>query len=462
MLPDLASRYFMGVEGLDYLIAVISGSHQREVLYSSQPGFAAEDIPDADGRMDVFGDATKRRFGASLVVFHPVSDNAKVSGMGPAMGTQWFPLLDASKSDAGWQLIVRHRRGGPLGAFVSEMHRRDLAISFGVLFLLVGLVAMLIVASLRANRLARLQMDFVTAVSHELRTPLTIISSAAENITQGVVGTREQVLQYGKVIEGQSRQLSRLVEEVLLFAATREDRHRYDSRPLRVADIIDSALKATTDLIDAAQFTVERDVPDDLPPVRGDLSALSQCLQNLVTNALKYGGSSRWIGIRSKVQDDKVSISVSDRGMGIDPADLPRVFEPFYRGSSVTAAQIHGTGLGLSLAKNIAEAMHGELTVVSEPERGTTFTLHLPVTGNSPRRTPDRPIYYGLHAFEGLAVPDDSPHQRGRFGPAAESASGWLCYVGGGFRLDDTRRHCFVFLHQPFRRSRQSGRGRRG
>ena len=382
ILPELAKRYFTGAEGLDYLIAVVSGPRHAEVLYSSDPDFGAQDVSDADGRMDVFGEATGRRFGSSPYVFHPVSANGNFSGMGPAMATQWFPLLDETKSDAGWQLIVRHRRGGPLGAFVSEMHRRDLAISFGALFLLVAMVAMVIVASLRANRLAKLQMDFVTAISHELRTPLTIIGSAAENISQGVVGSREQIEQYGKVIEGQTRQLSRLVEEVLLFAATREDRHRYDRRPLQVTQIVDATLAGTSDLIEAAQFTLDRDIPRGLPQVYGDLPALSQCLQNLVTNALKYSGSQRWIGIRASLQDEKICISVSDRGIGIEPADLPRIFEPFFRSSSVTAAQIHGTGLGLSLAKNIAEAMRGELTVVSEPGKGTTFTLRLPAAGD--------------------------------------------------------------------------------
>lgn len=381
ILPDLARRYFMGVEGLDYLIAVISGPSNRDVLYSSDPGFGNDDVTDADGRLDIFGKAIARRYGSSPYVFHKLSENAKLP-VG-SQGSQWFPLLDESHPESGWQLIVRHRRGGALGAFVAEMHRRDLAISFGVLLLLVALLAMLIVTSLRASRLAKLQMDFVTAISHELRTPLTIIGSAAENITHGVVGTREQVEQYGRVIEGQTRQLSRLVEEVLLFAATREDRHRYDSRLLQVNDIVDATLTATSDLIKAAGFTVERDIPQNLPQVRGDLSALSQCLQNLVTNALKYGGNPRWIGIRARLQNEKVSISVSDHGIGIEPADLPRIFEPFFRSSSVTAAQIHGTGLGLSLAKNIAEAMRGELTVVSDPGRGTTFTLHLPVSGSS-------------------------------------------------------------------------------
>lgn len=385
MLPDLAKRYFMGVDGLDYLVAVVSSPHPREVVYSSDPGFGEDEIPDADGRMDVFGDVTSKQFGGPLYVFHQLSDTAKLAGVTGSMGTQWFPLLDEQSSGEGWQLIVRHRRGGPLGAFVAEMHRRDLAISFGVLFLLVAMVAVLVVISLRAHRLGKLQMDFVTAISHELRSPLTIIGSAAENLAHGVVGTPDQIEQYGKAIQGQTRQLSRLVEEVLLFAATSEDRHRYNPRPLEVSAIVDSTLAATSDLIEAAEFVVERDVPANLPQVHGDLAALSQCLQNLVTNALKYGGTQtqKWIGIRASLHQDssgnrEVRIGVSDRGPGIDLPDLPHIFEPFFRSSSATKAQIHGTGLGLSLAKNIAEAMQGQLTVVSFPGKGTTFTLHLP------------------------------------------------------------------------------------
>jgi signal transduction histidine kinase len=303
ILPDLAKRYFMGVDGLDYLIAVVSGSEPRQVIYSSDPGFGEGEVADADGRMDVFGNATMKSFGSPLYVFHQLSENARLAGIPGTIGTQWFPLLK-DNDESGWQLIVRHRRGGALGAFVAEMHRRDLAISFGVLFLLIAMVSVLIVTSLRANRLAKLQMDFVTAVSHELRSPLTIIGSAAENITHGVVTTKEQIDQYGRVIESQTRQLSRLVEDVLLFAATREDRHRYTSRSLEVSEIVEATLAATDDLIKAAEFVVDRDVQPNLPKVRGDLGAISQCLQNLITNALKYSGDRKWIGITASAYED--------------------------------------------------------------------------------------------------------------------------------------------------------------
>ena len=114
------------------------------------------------------------------------------------------------------------------------MQRRDLAVSFGALLLLVVSMGMLVVASSRAQRLARLQLDFVTAVSHELRTPLTVISSAADNIAQGVVHGQEQLMQYGSVIGNHVRQLSALVEQMLLFAATNHGQPRLTQRTLEV------------------------------------------------------------------------------------------------------------------------------------------------------------------------------------------------------------------------------------
>ena len=279
-----------------------------------------------------------------------------------------------------------------MGAFVSELQRRDLMISFGVLLLLVVSMAMLITTSYRAQRLAKLQMNFVTTISHELRTPLTVISSAADNIAHGVVEGKQQLIQYGSVIGSQARQLSGLVEQILLFAAAREGRQRYNSRLVQIPEMIDAALNNTAGLIRSAQFTVERDLAPNLPGVVGDPSALSQCLQNLITNALKYGGEKRWIGIRASIKargamSKEIQISISDRGMGIASSDLPHIFEPFYRSSSVAAAQIHGTGLGLPLAKSIAEAMKGDLTVTSTPGQGSTFTLHLPCAEASPNGT---------------------------------------------------------------------------
>jgi signal transduction histidine kinase len=232
-------------------------------------------------------------------------------------------------------------------------------------------------------RMARMQMDFAASVSHELRTPLAVLCSAVDNIADGVVRSKEQLAKYSAVIHNQSRQINGLVNQVILFVSTNGGKARYTLHPLRVSEVVDSALIGTQELIRNAGFTMEQHIEPGLPPIRGDLSALSQCLQNLITNALKYGQRGRSISIRASREGtndrQEVRISVQDHGNGIDRADLHRIFEPFFRSAAATAGQIHGTGLGLPIAKSLAEAMGGKLTVTSEVGVGSTFTLHLPV-----------------------------------------------------------------------------------
>jgi signal transduction histidine kinase len=393
VLPALAQRYFRGTEGLDYQVAVTTGGQVSGPLYSSDTGFGATKIADADGTMNIFGRANANGNGSPIHIFHTPSEE---NGPAASAAVTWFPLLRDAGTNEDWRLIVRHRRGGALGAFIADSRRRDLAISFGVLLLLVISMGILIFTSTRAQRLAKLQMDFVTAVSHELRTPLTVISSAAENIAHGVVEGKPQLEQYGSVIGAQARKLFEMVEQILLFAAIREGQQRYSLRPLDVPEILDTALVSTAGLIRTAGFHVEQQIEPNLPRTLGDLPALSQCVQNLITNALKYGSEQKWIGIQARLAEHgltgkEIQISVSDRGIGIAPEELPHIFEPFYRSPSVTAAQIHGTGLGLPLAKSIVEAMNGQITVASMSGRGSTFTMHLPCLEHSVRQLEAKP-----------------------------------------------------------------------
>jgi len=137
-------------------------------------------------------------------------------------------------------------------------------------------------------------------------------------------------------------------------------------------------------MVTGGAVTLERHIEPGLPPVAADFSALTQCLQNLINNAIKYGGESRWISIRAAAQKEKdtvreVTITVEDHGMGIGPGELKQIFDPFYRSPAVAGSNIHGTGLGLPLAKTLIEAMRGRLTVESEIGKGARFTVHLPV-----------------------------------------------------------------------------------
>src|SRR2546423_3305034 len=176
--------------------------------------------------------------------------------------------LHYSDQDQALQLSVRHRKGS-LDAVVAGIRRRNLAISFAVLLVLAASMGMVIITSQRARTLARLQMDFVAAVSHELRTPVAVISSAGENIADGVVSGKQQLTQYGNVIKTQARQLIQLIEQILLFAATRDKQPRYDVRPMEVAELVERALNNTGALLQGEGFTVEKHIAPNLPQVMG-------------------------------------------------------------------------------------------------------------------------------------------------------------------------------------------------
>ena len=276
-----------------------------------------------------------------------------------------------------------------LGNVRAQAHRSEVRL-IGILtftFLLSSAAVWAIQRSrmLNAIQLAKMQMEFVASVSHELRTPLAVLSSAADNIADGLVEGKAEIRKYCTVIQDQSRQMTGLVDEILLFASTEDRKNRYVMQGLRVSQIIEAVLASTKELIQGAGFEVETRVEPDLPMVTGDLAAISQCLQNLVGNAVKYSGTSRWIAVHAfaapvgEGRGREVRISVSDRGIGIERSELANVFDPFYRTPRVSGLQIHGTGLGLSLAKRIAETMGGRLSVVSETSVGSTFTLHLPI-----------------------------------------------------------------------------------
>lgn len=234
-----------------------------------------------------------------------------------------------------------------------------------------------------ALQLAKLQMDFVASISHELRTPIAAILCASENVRDGFARQKEDLVEQGSVIVDQATQLASLVDQVLLFAATTA-KPQYSLRPLQVSEILASALRNTAAVLEKSEFMVEQQVQQGLPQVMGDLAAISQCLQNLILNAIKYSDRERRITLSAKIDDSagderEVQISVQDHGPGISSSDLPRIFEPFYRSPQVVAAQIHGTGLGLSITKSVIEAVGGRLSVVSEEGVGSTFKLHLSV-----------------------------------------------------------------------------------
>ena len=285
-------------------------------------------------------------------------------------------------TDAGnWTLNVQHNAGS-LEQFITNTRRKNLAISFGILSLLGASVVLIFLSAQRAKRSAQRQIDFVSSVSHEFRTPLAVIYSAAENLADGVAKEEKQTARYGDLIKGEGRKLSKMVEGILDFAGANAGKKKYDFRETKVDEIVENAVAECQSLLDEKSFTVEKNVAENLPEISVDKTALSQAIQNLIVNAVKYSDGEKFLKISASNGSKRIKIAVEDRGIGIAPKDLKHVFEPFYRAKSVVDEQIHGNGLGLNLVKQTVEAHGGEIEVKSEIGKGSRFTIELPVKKN--------------------------------------------------------------------------------
>ncbi|HEY6765879.1 MAG TPA: HAMP domain-containing sensor histidine kinase [Candidatus Sulfotelmatobacter sp.] len=383
LLPELTRRYF-GARSQNYEVAVVIDGASSGVLYSTEPGFGFDQKAPIDARLNLLGPPAlvagsfAPRPGSLLIPTGEPDEDEPPLFVDPVLHVPKGPVIS---------VIAQHRKGS-LEAAVASLRARNLAVNFSVLGILAITLIMVAITSHRARALARMQIDFIAGVSHELRTPLAAILLAARNLEDGVV-RQSGLARYGAAIKNQAAQLSYLVEEILLFTETHSGHHLYKIEPLDVRLGIQNTIESLAPLIDSSGVTVEEDIAPDLPMAEVDVSAFSHCLQNLLTNSLKYGGDSRWARVRAFAGDrngeKEVCVSVEDRGIGIGSGELKQIFEPFYRSPEVVAAQIHGNGLGLPLTKSMVEAMGGRITVNSQVGKHTTFTLHLRPVQQVPR-----------------------------------------------------------------------------
>lgn len=393
-IPSLIQRHFDDSRS-EYNLAVVSIRHPERVIYSTR--YPAVDLSPGDVSTRIFGLESD-----DLRAF-TTSDGASTAGRGQP-GTPQLRLFklketkdpatgssaSSAEGNGHWQLLIKHQSGS-LAAAVSGVRRRNLAISFGILLLLGAGILMTAISARRAERLAQQQINFVAGVTHELRTPLAVICSAGENLADGIVDSPVKVAQYGDVVYREGRRLTDMVEQVLEFAGAQSGQQRYEFRSIDISHLIDGAVAACEAQIKETGFDVETRIEPDLPPVQGDNAALKRAMQNLISNAIKYDGESRWARISGQVsarkprnQGNEVQIAVEDRGLGISSADMAHIFEPFFRGHEAVAAQIKGSGVGLSLVKQIVEAHGGSVSVKSTPGAGSTFTIHLPIAIQTP------------------------------------------------------------------------------
>jgi two-component system, OmpR family, sensor histidine kinase SenX3 len=287
-----------------------------------------------------------------------------------------FESKTSGEDNNHWTLNVQHNSGS-LEQFITNTRYKNLGISFGILSLLGISIVLIFVSSQRAKLLAQRQIDFVSSVSHEFRTPLAVIYSAGENLADGVAKEENQVSRYGDLIKGEGKKLTKMVEQILDFAGAASGKKKYDFRAANVNEIIENALAECQPLIDEKGIKVEKEITENLPEIVADKTALTQAVQNLIVNSIKYSNGENFIKITAQNGNKVLKIKVEDHGIGIAKNDLKHIFEPFFRAKSVVDEQIHGNGLGLSLVKQIVEAHGGQINVASEFGKGSKFTIEL-------------------------------------------------------------------------------------
>jgi len=252
-----------------------------------------------------------------------------------------------------------------------------------VFLLLAGILVFGLVLTIRAVshelELARMKSDFVSTVSHEFKSPLTSIRQLAEMLQSGRVPSEDRRQKYYDVLLEQSERLTLLTDNILSLAKIEEGRAEFTFETTDISALLSGVVASFQERVRHEGFDIGLEVGDALPLLAVDRTALSQAVTNLVDNAVKYSGDSRKISVSASLKGETVAIAVRDFGVGIKKEDLDRVFERFYRGGDALTRTVKGSGLGLTLVREIVAAHRGKVDVESEPGKGSTFTIRLPL-----------------------------------------------------------------------------------
>ncbi len=229
----------------------------------------------------------------------------------------------------------------------------------------------------------RLKTEFLATVSHELRTPMTSIKGYVEVLLMGVAGSlNAQQQRYLEIVKENTERLTILVNDLLDVSGIEAGRVTLAIQPMNLLEVVNLAILEIErrSRTEGKLIHIEREFAHQIPPVLGDAERLRQVLDNLLDNAYQYNQPGGRIVVRMHAINEELQVDVIDSGIGIHPADLPHVFDRFFRGENPLALGIAGTGLGLSIVKSLIEMQNGRIWATSEgPGKGSTFSFTLPV-----------------------------------------------------------------------------------
>ena len=232
----------------------------------------------------------------------------------------------------------------------------------------------------RERRVETMRVDFIATVSHELRTPLASLTGFIDTIAgpaRNDIAAQDRFL---VIMREQAQRMTRLVDDLLQLSRVELNEHVAPTGSVDLSALAAHMSEIMTPLGRERGVTLRCDLAEGLPPVRGERDQLLRVIENLIENAMKYGGPGE-VAIRTRRSDDRRSaiLSVADKGPGIAAEHIPRLTERFYRVDEAESRARGGTGLGLAIVKHVVGRHRGRMTIDSAPGRGTTVTIQIPI-----------------------------------------------------------------------------------
>jgi len=248
-----------------------------------------------------------------------------------------------------------------------------------LLMILVFGTLLIIRTIVREREVIGMKSDFVSSVSHELKTLLINDTAPTERLLEGKVKSPQKMHQYFSLIDHDANKLTRLVKNILDFSKIEAGKIEYSFEATDVSAWLDETIDSFINDHIHDQIEIRKHFDPDVPSTAIDHDALSQCLNNLLDNAIKFSPNSKSVDVYLQKESEFVIIRVQDYGMGIPKKDLDRIFDRFFQGTPSGRQSVKGTGLGLALVRHAIEAHGGRVSVESSPGQGSIFTIFLPI-----------------------------------------------------------------------------------
>jgi signal transduction histidine kinase len=311
----------------------------------------------------------------------------------PGFRANWkrpFVATEIGEALPHWEVAVYMLDPAKLGQ-AANATRLTLGLMIAVLLVAMVVGSWLIVSDLnRQMTLARQKTDFVSNVSHELKTPLTSIRMFSELLAEGRVNDQAKQRSYLHIITAEAGRLTRLINNVLDFARLERGEKKYNFNECDLLGLVRETAESYRPHLENLGFTLQSELPTAPVKVRGDCDALAQVVVNLLSNAEKYSNHEKQITIRMAQHESPLpyaEVQVLDCGLGVPRGCEEKIFEKFYRAHDSLASGIQGSGLGLTLARQIARAHGGDVVYQARDGGGSCFALRLPLNGDSENST---------------------------------------------------------------------------